>query len=77
MMPTMSGMELYQELVARQPELASRVIFVTGGAATQKMEAFLRSTRNHCLEKPFDRVALLNVVKEHLARFGARRGGDS
>src|SRR6185369_11360742 len=29
MMPTMSGMEFYQELVARHPEQASRVIFVT------------------------------------------------
>src|SRR6185369_10074818 len=74
MMPTMSGMEFYQELVARHPEQASRVIFVTGGATTQKMEAFLRSIRNRCLEKPFDRALMLNAVKEHLARFGARGG---
>ena len=54
MMPNMTGIEFYNELVAHYPALARRVVFVTGGAlATVKVEGFLRSAPNVTLEKPF------------------------
>ena len=58
-MPGMSGSELYRELVARYPEQAQRVLFVTGGAVDGADAAFLRAAPLGHLEKPFDRAALL------------------
>jgi len=73
MMPTMSGMAFYEHLLARHPAYTSRVVFVTGGAMTPRMEAFLQSLPNRHLEKPFDKKALLEVVREHLERVSPGR----
>jgi signal transduction histidine kinase/ActR/RegA family two-component response regulator len=54
MMPEMSGMELYEELAARYPEQAARVVFVTGGAFTPGAQAFLNKVKNPRLDKPFE-----------------------
>jgi two-component system, cell cycle sensor histidine kinase and response regulator CckA len=52
MMPGMSGMELLQTLQSTHPELAARVIFMTGGLAAPNPAAL--SVPNPLLEKPFD-----------------------
>jgi CheY-like chemotaxis protein len=62
MMPEVSGIELYRELVSRHPELAPRVVFITGGAFTPEATAFLRQTGNPLLEKPFDLPRLRALV---------------
>ena len=67
-MPTMTGMEFYEHLLAHHPELAPRVVFVTGGAVTPRANAFLQSVPNRRLEKPFDKAVLLNLVRELLAQ---------
>ena len=58
MMPTMSGIELYERLLATHPELARRVVFFTGGATTAEVHDFLRSVPNRRIEKPFKVDAL-------------------
>ncbi|HEY0464812.1 MAG TPA: hybrid sensor histidine kinase/response regulator, partial [Polyangiaceae bacterium] len=77
MMPTMTGMEFYESLLARHPELAPRVVFMTGGAITSSAKAFLQSVPNHRLEKPFDTAALLKIVRVRLARGSAASVGDA
>jgi PAS domain S-box-containing protein len=62
MMPEVSGIELYRELAVRHPELAPRVVFITGGAFTPEATAFLRQTGNPLLEKPFDLPRLRALV---------------
>jgi len=67
MMPQMSGMELYDELARSVPEQAGRVIFVTGGAFTERARQFLAARTNQTLEKPFDAkhlFACVNTVLE-------------
>ena len=54
MMPEVSGVELFRELAARFPAVARRVVFITGGAFTPEVRAFLRAVDNPVLEKPFD-----------------------
>ncbi|MGZ3420457.1 MAG: PAS domain S-box protein [Polyangiales bacterium] len=54
MMPDLSGMDLFEQLRARKPELAERVVFVTGGAFTPQAQAFMDRTGVPHLEKPFD-----------------------
>ena len=66
-MPTMTGMEFYENLLARHPKLAPRVVFMTGGAITPKANAFLQSVPNRRLEKPFEKAVLLKLVRERLA----------
>ena len=68
MMPTMTGVDFYQTLLARNPVLASRVVFVSGGAVTTKVDAFLKAVPNLRLEKPFKAAQLRNVVQVVLAR---------
>ena len=66
MMPVMSGMELYDELVKAAPEQAKRVIFLTGGAFTPKGQAFLDQVPNPRLDKPFDNQALRAIVRDRV-----------
>jgi CheY-like chemotaxis protein len=65
-LPTMTGMAFYEVLLGRNPDLARHVIFMTGGAVTKKLEAFLGSVQNSFIEKPFNRPSLLRTVQEHL-----------
>jgi PAS domain S-box-containing protein len=61
MMPVMNGKELYEHLLAHEPALARRFVFITGGsfgaAAT-----FLEETRVEILYKPFDLAKVLALV---------------
>ncbi len=66
MMPEKSGIEFYEELRARDPAVARRVVFLTGGGFTPAAQAFLEATENPVLEKPFDREAL-RAALERLA----------
>ncbi len=68
MMPGMSGMELYAESRASHPDLAARIIFMTGGAFTPQLEEFLASVANASLAKPFDGAAVRAVVDELVNR---------
>jgi CheY-like chemotaxis protein len=53
MMPGMSGMELHAEVARMSPDLASRIVFITGGAFTAAANAFLDCIENERLDKPF------------------------
>jgi PAS domain S-box-containing protein len=64
MMPGMSGIEFYAALVGLHPRMASRVVFVTGGAFTPQANAFLDKVTNERLEKPFDLKELRELVQK-------------
>jgi PAS domain S-box-containing protein len=67
MMPKMTGVDFYERLLARNPVLAKSVVFVSGGAITAKVDAFLRSVPNLKIEKPFKAAQLRDVVQRVLA----------
>ena len=54
MMPDMSGMDLYAELLRRVPQAVRRVVFMTAGAFTQRAREFLSSVGSPCIDKPID-----------------------
>jgi len=54
MMPLMSGDQFYAELKATQPDLASKVTFMTGGVLTPSTEKFLVTVDRPVLTKPLD-----------------------
>lgn len=66
MMPQMTGMEFHAKLLEVAPEVAARVVFLTGGAFTSKARAFLDAVTNERIEKPFDRAHLRAVVNRHM-----------
>jgi PAS domain S-box-containing protein len=63
MMPEMSGMELYDELVRRGSSGAERMVFMTGGAFTPAAKAFLDRVPNQRFDKPFDAETVRQLVQ--------------
>ncbi|MGH7860032.1 MAG: PAS domain-containing hybrid sensor histidine kinase/response regulator, partial [Candidatus Binatia bacterium] len=72
MMAETSGMELHDILRGKTPELAKRIVFMTGGAFTRSAEGFLARVTNPCLEKPFTGPELLSVIRHVIAPEGGR-----
>lgn len=68
MMPNMSGMEFFDELAARSPQVAERIVFVTGGAFSPRSVDFLKRIRNECIAKPFSREDVATAVRRLMAR---------
>jgi PAS domain S-box-containing protein len=64
MMPEMTGMKFYDALCESRPELAPRVVFLTGGAFTPASREFMERVQNRCLGKPFDLDALASTLRE-------------
>jgi PAS domain S-box-containing protein len=68
LMPQVTGMELFSLLCERRPELARRVVFLTGGAFTEGARAFLQRVSAPRLDKPVDVSLLRQTVQTILAR---------
>ena len=64
MMPDLTGMDLRERLQVEAPALARRMIFLTGGAFTERARAFVERGDVRVLEKPVDAAALRAVVEE-------------
>ncbi len=64
MMPDLSGMELFERVQADAPEVAERMIFMTGGAFTDAATQFIESVPNEVIDKPVRRVTLERLVAE-------------
>lgn len=52
-MPGLAGDVLYRELVERAPEMAPRVVFLTGDSENNTLQSFVASTGRPCIPKPF------------------------
>jgi PAS domain S-box-containing protein len=64
LMPRMSGMDLYTALRAERPGVEDRIVFMTGGAFTERAAAFLATVPNRKMSKPFDLDELERVVSK-------------
>jgi CheY-like chemotaxis protein len=62
MMPDMTGMDFHKELSRSAPELARRLVFMTGGAFTPAAQKFLESVPNCRLDKPFSAETLRKTI---------------
>ncbi len=67
-MPGMDGPELWRHLLARQPALARRTLFVTGDTLSPAVSAFLNASGCSALSKPFGKTDLLAAVDALLRR---------
>ncbi len=66
MMPDLPGMGVYDELHAIDPQLAARLVFVTGGAFSAQAREFLARIDNALIEKPVGVAALRSFVQQWL-----------
>jgi two-component system cell cycle sensor histidine kinase/response regulator CckA len=70
MMPGMTGMDLYAVLHARDPNLARRFVFMTGGAFVPRVAEFLAAVDNPKLEKPFDLDTIARAIQHIVLEYG-------
>lgn len=63
-MPDISGMDVFEQWQNERPELAQRVVFITGDMVSADLQRFLSGTGQPFIPKPFD----LNVVLQILNR---------
>ena len=67
MMPGMDGRQLFDEITLLDPGQANKVMFLSGGAFTPALQAFLARVPNERIQKPFDVAALKAKVNGRLA----------
>jgi signal transduction histidine kinase len=66
MMPELDGVELHRMIAAAVPEQAKRIVFLSGGAFSEKIQEVLATLPNRQLQKPFLPADLRAVVEEQL-----------
>ncbi len=62
-----TGRSLYETLLVQQPEVAERVVFVTGGIVDAETQEFVTHSGRDYLQKPFH----LRTLREVVARVGS------
>jgi DNA-binding NtrC family response regulator len=67
-MPGLSGMEMYDRLKSRRPEVLDRLIFSTGDLVSEEAAEFVRTTDCVVLQKPFELAALRELVERLVSR---------
>lgn len=60
------GADVHAWLSSHRPELASRLVFITGDIANEETVATLRKTGAPCVEKPFRVQQFISVVEKTL-----------
>jgi CheY-like chemotaxis protein len=62
MMPGMSGMDVHSALAAQRPGAEAKIVFMSGGAYTERGQSFLETVDNQRLAKPFDISEVRSIV---------------
>ena len=70
MMWEMDGIEFHRRLNAVLPLEAARVVFITGGVITARIDAFISRAGNLLLEKPVDVEGLRSLLERRIRTEG-------
>ncbi len=62
------GADVYAWIAANRPELASRLVFITGDVASEETAAILQRTRVPCVEKPFRVQQFICVIEQTMGK---------
>jgi len=62
------GADVHAWLSRHRPELAARIVFITGDIANEDTVATLRKTGAPCVEKPFRVQQFISVVEKTLGK---------
>jgi signal transduction histidine kinase len=66
LMPQMTGMDFHEVLQQLDPTQARNIIYLTGGAFTDRARAFLAEVPNQRIEKPFDPIHLRSLINDRI-----------
>jgi CheY-like chemotaxis protein len=77
MMPKMNGVELRNRVHAKNPALAARIIFVTGGILMASVHALLEGVPNLVLAKPFDFASLRDLIRRRTLAATSTKAGPA
>jgi PAS domain S-box-containing protein len=69
-MPDMDGPGLYRYLQDSRPDLADRIIFMTGDTLSRRARAFVAEIQRPMIEKPFTPEEARRTVQDVLSRLG-------
>ena len=61
-MPSMTGLDFHTELRRMRPDLADRIVFMTGGVPMSEVAAALERLPNRRVGKPFDAAELRSLL---------------
>jgi PAS domain S-box-containing protein len=67
-LPGMSGITLYEKIKEQVPQIANRVIIITGDTSSADVKYFLKQYGLDSISKPFDQQTLEGKVNEMLQR---------
>jgi CheY-like chemotaxis protein len=62
------GAQVHAWIATHRPDLATRVVFITGDIANEETAATLRRTGAPCIEKPFRVHDFITVVEQTLGK---------
>ncbi len=65
-LPGINGIQLYELLKAKHPQLALNMIFITGDTMNANIQLYLQESGRPCLVKPFNPEDLVATVRELL-----------
>jgi PAS domain S-box-containing protein len=71
MMPELSGMAVHDAVERSAPQVADRMVFVTGGTFTEEARSFAARHAARCLFKPFDTSLVKAAIERLLSEKGA------
>ena len=63
-----NGADVHAWVAQNRPELAARIVFITGDIANEETVATLRETGAPCVEKPFRVQQFISVVEKTIGR---------
>jgi PAS domain S-box-containing protein len=66
MMPAMTGIDLYGHVRTLAPDQAAAMIFLSGGAVTDRARDFLAGVANVVIDKPFDPKELMVTIRRRV-----------
>jgi DNA-binding NtrC family response regulator len=64
----LNGADVHAWVVQHRPELAARIVFITGDIANEETVATLRETGAPCVEKPFRVQQFISVVEKTMGK---------
>ena len=63
-----NGADVHAWVAQYRPELAARIVFITGDIANEETVATLRETGAPCVEKPFRVQQFISVVEKTMGK---------
>jgi CheY-like chemotaxis protein len=63
-----NGADVHEWIILHRPQLASRLVFITGDIANEDTAATLRRTGVPCVEKPFRVQQFISVIEQTMGK---------